>query len=77
MKKEVAILGATGMVGQRFVSLISDHPYFEVTSLYASKHSKGKLYKDAARWVLETDIPEYAKNMPLKSFENIDRIEEK
>ena len=77
MKKEVAILGATGMVGQRFVSLLSDHPYFEVTSLYASEHSEGKLYKDAARWVLESDIPEYAKNMPLKSFENIDRVNEK
>jgi len=74
MKKKVAVLGATGMVGQRFVSLLNEHPYFEVTSLYASKNSAGKKYKDAVNWVIEPPIPSYAKDVVLKSFD--ERVEE-
>ncbi|MGB9769963.1 MULTISPECIES: aspartate-semialdehyde dehydrogenase [Caldisericum] len=76
MKKKVAIMGATGLVGQRFVSLLENHPFFEVTSLYASKRSEGKRYKDAVYWILETDIPEYAKDIVLKSFEDLPQVEE-
>ncbi|BAL80664.1 aspartate-semialdehyde dehydrogenase [Caldisericum exile] len=76
MKKQVAIMGATGMVGQRFVSLLENHPFFEVTSLYGSKRSAGKKYKDAVQWVLEKDIPEYAKSIVLKSFEDSPTVQE-
>jgi aspartate-semialdehyde dehydrogenase len=76
MKKKVAIMGATGMVGQRFVSLLENHPFFEVTSLYGSSKSKGKKYGDVVQWVLEKDIPQYAKDMVVKSFEESPEVEE-
>jgi len=76
MKLKVAVMGATGLVGQRFISLLNDHPYFEVTSLYASKNSLGKKYKEACNWALEVDMPEYAKDMVLKSFEGNVKVEE-
>ncbi|MEA1870960.1 MAG: aspartate-semialdehyde dehydrogenase [Candidatus Bipolaricaulota bacterium] len=53
----VAILGATGAVGQRFVKLLSDHPGFEVTALAASERSAGQRYKDACRWVIPGNPP--------------------
>ncbi|MCB0747664.1 MAG: aspartate-semialdehyde dehydrogenase, partial [Ignavibacteriae bacterium] len=53
MKKlSVAILGATGSVGQKFVELLSDHPWFELTELCASERSVGKKYKEATKWVM-------------------------
>lgn len=58
----VGILGATGMVGQRFIELLADHPQFEITALTASKRSAGKKYKDAVNWHLETGIPEAVKD---------------
>jgi aspartate-semialdehyde dehydrogenase len=60
MKKlSVGVLGATGMVGQRFVALLADHPWFEVTTVAASPSSAGKLYGDAVagRWTMPTSIP--------------------
>ncbi len=58
MKKlRVGILGATGSVGQRFVALLSDHPWFTVTALAASEKSAGKYYKDAVNWKMTTPIP--------------------
>jgi aspartate-semialdehyde dehydrogenase len=54
----VAILGATGLVGQRFLQLLERHPWFEITSLTASDQSVDKRYRDAARWLLETPLPE-------------------
>ena len=54
----VGILGATGMVGQRFIELLADHPNFEVTALTASSRSAGKRYEDAVTWHLESKIPE-------------------
>jgi aspartate-semialdehyde dehydrogenase len=58
MKKiEVGILGATGTVGQRFLQLLEDHPWFEVTWLAASDRSAGKLYRDATSWQLEGAPP--------------------
>jgi len=59
----VAVLGATGSVGQRFISLLDDHPWFKVVALAASDRSVGQKYSDAARWVLDTPMPEYARDM--------------
>lgn len=60
MKKyKVAVIGATGMVGQRFLTLLENHPYFEVSALAASSSSAGKNYKDAIRkWHLQTPMPD-------------------
>ena len=59
----VAILGATGSVGQRFVSLLDHHPWFKVVALAASDRSVGQKYSSAAHWVLDTPMPDYAKDM--------------
>jgi aspartate-semialdehyde dehydrogenase len=56
-KIPVGILGATGVVGQRFVQLLEDHPWFEVAWLAASDRSEGKLYSEATRWRLKTAMP--------------------
>ena len=57
-KIRVGILGATGAVGQTFVRLLADHPTFEVVSLVASERSAGKPYREAARWIQATALPE-------------------
>lgn len=57
-KIRVGILGATGAVGQRFIQLLAEHPWFEVGALTASERSVGKRYVEAAHWVLDTPIPE-------------------
>jgi aspartate-semialdehyde dehydrogenase len=62
-KIPVAVLGATGSVGQRFMSLLDNHPWFQVVALAASDRSVGLKYSDAARWVLDTPMPEYARDM--------------
>jgi aspartate-semialdehyde dehydrogenase len=64
-KYKVGVLGATGMVGQRFVSLLSDHPWFTVTVLAASPRSAGMTYKEAVsgRWAMPTAIPEDIANL--------------
>lgn len=54
----VGILGATGMVGQRFIQLLENHPKFEITALTASQRSAGKTYQDAVTWHMDTPIPE-------------------
>lgn len=59
----VAVLGATGSVGQRFISLLDNHPWFKVVALAASDRSVGQKYSDAARWVLNDPMPEYARKM--------------
>jgi aspartate-semialdehyde dehydrogenase len=56
-KIPIGILGATGVVGQRFIQMLEHHPWFEVTWLAASDRSEGKVYSDAARWRLKTPIP--------------------
>ncbi|MEI6290162.1 MAG: aspartate-semialdehyde dehydrogenase [Chloroflexota bacterium] len=61
----VAVLGATGSVGQRFVSLLDNHPWFKVVALAASDRSEGKTYSTACRWVLSDPMPEWAQNMTL------------
>ena len=57
MKRKVAILGATGAVGQRFIQLLQGHPWFQITVLAASARSAGKKYKDACPWLMETELP--------------------
>jgi aspartate-semialdehyde dehydrogenase len=59
----VAVLGATGSVGQRFMSLLDNHPWFKVVALAASDRSVGQKYSSAARWVLNEPMPEYARDM--------------
>jgi aspartate-semialdehyde dehydrogenase len=56
-KVRVGVLGATGAVGQRFVQLLADHPYFELTALTASDASAGRTYGNACRWMLSSDMP--------------------
>ena len=68
MKKyKVGVIGATGMVGQRFVSLLESHPWFELAAVAASPRSAGKRYEDAVagRWAMETPIPAQARDMRL------------
>jgi len=61
----VAVLGATGSVGQRFVSLLDGHPWFKVVALAASDRSEGKTYASACRWILSDPMPEWARSMTL------------
>lgn len=61
----VAILGATGSVGQRFVSLLEHHPWFNVVALAASDRSAGQNYARVTRWVLDAPMPEYARDMVI------------
>jgi aspartate-semialdehyde dehydrogenase len=64
-KIEVGILGATGMVGQRFVSLLEHHPWFEAKWLAASERSAGKTYREACNWRLRDPMPESAGELPV------------
>ena len=72
MKKlKVGILGATGMVGQRFIQLLESHPWFEIAVVAASLQSAGKRYENAVlgRWKMEIPIPERVKKLKVKSVE--------
>src|SRR5437588_234145 len=67
MKKfRVGILGATGVVGQRFIQLLEDHPQFEITALAASGRSQGKPFAQACTWRLPGDIPERVKQIVVE-----------
>jgi aspartate-semialdehyde dehydrogenase len=68
-KYPIGILGATGMVGQRFIQLLERHPWFEVAWLAASDRSSGKKYGDAAKWRLDTPLPERIANMTVAPAE--------
>lgn len=63
----VGILGATGAVGQRFIELLVDHPWFEVTALAASERSSGKKFSEAARWLMSTPLPEKIANLVVEA----------
>ncbi len=77
-KMKVGVVGATGMVGQRFLTLLENHPYFEVIKLAASKNSAGKTYEEAlgGRWKLSTPMPEKYKNMIIIDAESIDEMKD-
>ncbi|MEM0083428.1 MAG: aspartate-semialdehyde dehydrogenase [Candidatus Nezhaarchaeales archaeon] len=62
-KLKVALLGATGLVGQRFIKLLVDHPFFEIVALTASSKSSGKRYCEATKWILNSDFPEVVKDL--------------
>jgi aspartate-semialdehyde dehydrogenase len=64
-KMKVGIIGATGMVGQWFIKLLENHPWFEVTALAASERSAGKTYAESCRWRVSPDMPAAVKNMPV------------
>ena len=66
-KIPVGILGATGIVGQRFVQMLEHHPWFEVAWLAASDRSEGRSYEEAARWKLPTEIPTDVARMQVSS----------
>src|SRR5207237_7595033 len=62
----VAVLGATGSVGQRFVQLLENHPWFELTDVVASERSAGKSYREAAEWRLDTRLPKSTGDLTVK-----------
>jgi len=66
MKIPVAILGATGSVGQRFVELLHNHPWFDVVAVAASKQSAGKTYRNAVNWLMHTPLPENIASMVVQ-----------
>src|SRR6267378_7304935 len=66
-KFRVGILGATGVVGQRFIQLLESHPQFEVASLAASDRSQGKTYAEACTWRLPGEMPERVKPIVVQS----------
>jgi len=68
-KRKVAVLGATGAVGQRFIQLLQGHPWFEIEVLAASERSAGKKFKDACNWVMETDMPKEIGEMPVANVD--------
>ena len=77
MKKiRAGIIGATGMVGQRFITLIENHPYFDLTALIASPSSAGKTYAEAVkgRWMMKTPISEKIANMVVLNAEDIESV---
>ena len=75
-KIKVAILGATGMVGQRFITLLADHPWFEIAALAASARSAGKTYEEAVsgRWKMQTPMPEVVKNMQVVDVADVAKV---
>ncbi len=75
-KLKVGIIGATGMVGQRFIMLLAEHPYFEITALVAGPRSAGQTYKSAVegRWKMKTDCPEWIKNMTVISSDEVETV---
>ncbi|MBO4979964.1 MAG: aspartate-semialdehyde dehydrogenase, partial [Clostridia bacterium] len=75
-KMKVGVVGATGMVGQRFLTLLENHPYFEVVLLAASARSAGKTYREAVgeRWKMKVAMPEKFADMTVLDASNIDAI---
>jgi len=65
-KIPVAVLGATGAVGQRFVSLLADHPWFEIASVTGSERSQGQPYGEAVKWLLPGEIPPAVREMVIE-----------
>ena len=68
-KLRAGVLGATGLVGQRIVNLLADHPWFELTEVAASERSSGKTYADAVRWHLDVPIPDAARDLVIRSLD--------
>ena len=77
-KLRAGIVGATGMVGQRFITLLENHPYFEITALAASARSAGRAYKEAVdgRWKMKTEMPASVADMVVIDAAEIDKMKE-
>ena len=75
-KLRVGILGGTGMVGQRFISLLENHPWFEVTTIAASPRSAGKTYEEAVgdRWKMDTPMPEAVKKIVVMNVNEVEKV---
>ncbi|MCR4927613.1 MAG: aspartate-semialdehyde dehydrogenase, partial [Lachnospiraceae bacterium] len=75
-KLKVGVLGATGMVGQRFITLLEDHPWFEIAVVAASPRSAGKTYAEAVgdRWKMTTPMPEVVKNMVVLNVNEVEKV---
>ena len=75
-KLKVGILGATGMVGQRFISLLENHPWFEVVTVAASPRSAGKTYEEAVggRWKMDTPMPEAVKKLVVRNVNEVEQV---
>ena len=75
-KLKVGILGGTGMVGQRFIALLENHPWFEVTTIAASPRSAGKTYAEAVgdRWKMDTPMPEAVKNIVVMNVNEVEKV---
>ena len=75
-KLKVGILGGTGMVGQRFISLLENHPWFEVTTIAASPRSAGKTYEEAVgdRWKMDTPMPEAVKKIVVMNVNEVEKV---
>ena len=72
----VGVIGATGMVGQRFVSLLENHPWFQLKVVAASPRSAGKTYEEAvgSRWAMPFPMPESAKNLIVLDASKVDQV---
>src|SRR5918997_5261472 len=77
-KLKVAILGATGMVGQQFIRMLKDHPWFEVIAVAASANSSGKPYAEAVRgrWAMEFPVPDHIARLTVRDAQAVDEIAE-
>ena len=75
-KLRVGVLGATGMVGQRFISLLENHPWFEVVTVAASPRSAGKTYEEAVggRWKMTTPMPEAVKKLEVMNVNEVEKV---
>ena len=75
-KLKVGILGGTGMVGQRFISILENHPWFEVVTIAASPRSAGKTYEEAVgdRWKMDTPMPEAVKNLIVYNVNEVEKV---
>ena len=75
-KLKAGILGGTGMVGQRFIALLENHPWFEVTAIAASPRSAGKTYAEAVgdRWKMDTPMPEAVKNLVVMNVNEVEKV---
>lgn len=78
-KLKAGILGGTGMVGQRFIALLENHPWFEVTTIAASPRSAGKRYEDAVgdRWKMDTPMPESVKDIVVMNVNEVEAVASK
>lgn len=75
-KLKVSVLGATGMVGQRFISLLAEHPWYEVVTVAASPRSAGKTYEEAVggRWKMKTPMPECVKSLVVMNVNEVEKV---